>query len=91
MSRSSANEIQQRTQIVSERQNENRDDEEMLISNGNTDDQQAQIRRRAPTRHSIKSLSSRKSLNKQASITEVNLFLFSRFFFLLLRKIASRF
>ena len=35
------------------------------------DDQQAQIRRRAPTRHSIKSLTGRKALSKQNSANEV--------------------
>lgn len=36
-----------------------------------TDDDHARIRRRAPTRHSIKSLSGRKTVSKQTSNPEV--------------------
>lgn len=36
-----------------------------------TDEDQVQIHRRVPTRHSIKSLTGRKTLNKQNSINEV--------------------
>lgn len=43
------------------------DDEIFLNDDGNEDDQQAHIRRRAPTRHSIKSLPGRKAATKQPS------------------------
>ncbi|CAF2735891.1 unnamed protein product [Rotaria sp. Silwood2] len=36
----------------------------------NNNDDQANIRRRAPTRHSIKSLPGRKTLSRQASVNE---------------------
>ena len=36
------------------------------------DDHQARIRRRAPTRHSIKSLTGRRTVSKQNSIKEVS-------------------
>jgi hypothetical protein len=50
--------------------NENGDDDDDDIFTANDDDQ-ANMRRRAPTRHSIKSLSGRKTLSKQAVTTEV--------------------
>lgn len=47
------------------------DDDETFLRTPSTDDDQARIRRRAPTRHSIKSLSGRKTLSKQPSNPEV--------------------
>lgn len=44
---------------------------DMDTTNETNNEDQGRIRRRAPTRHSIKSLSSRKTLTKQASLTEV--------------------
>ena len=48
------------------------DDDEIFDQTSSTDDDQARIRRRAPTRHSIKSLTGRKTALKQTSSTEVN-------------------
>ena len=47
------------------------EDDETFLRTPNADDDQARIRRRAPTRHSIKSLSGRKTLSKQPSNPEV--------------------
>jgi len=55
--------------------NDNGDDD-IFIAN---DDQQANIRRRAPTRHSIKSLSGRKPASKKSLTTEVNYSFFDLF------------
>lgn len=44
---------------------------ETFGNNGTLDDHQAHIRRRAPTRHSIKSLTGRRTPSKQNSSTEV--------------------
>jgi len=58
--------------------NDNGDDD-IFIAN---DDQQAHIRRRAPTRHSIKSLTGRKPASKKSLTTEVNysfFFIYSSF------------
>ncbi|CAF0786282.1 unnamed protein product [Rotaria sordida] len=43
---------------------------DLVTKNDNNDDHQAQIRRRAPTRHSIKSLPGRKILSRQTSVNE---------------------
>jgi hypothetical protein len=51
--------------------NNNGDDDDIFLKDETNDDHQAHIRRRAPTRHSIKSLSGRKTLTKQSSTTEV--------------------
>ena len=47
------------------------DDDDLFVTDPTHNDHQAQIRRRAPTRHSIKSLTGRKTLSKQNSINEV--------------------
>jgi len=47
------------------------DDDDIFLKDEPADDDQARIRRRAPTRHSIKSLTGRKSLGKQTSNAEV--------------------
>lgn len=47
------------------------EDDETFLRTPAADDDQARIRRRAPTRHSIKSLSGRKTLSKQPSNPEV--------------------
>ena len=47
------------------------DDDEIFTRTSSNDDDQARIRRRAPTRHSIKSLSGRKTVPKQTATTEV--------------------
>jgi hypothetical protein len=47
------------------------DDDDIFIPTSTTDDDQARIRRRAPTRHSIKSLSGRKPSSKPTINTEV--------------------
>lgn len=49
----------------------NDDDDDIFVNDEPVDDDQARIRRRAPTRHSIKSLTGRKSLGKQTTNTEV--------------------
>jgi hypothetical protein len=51
--------------------NDNDDDDEIFLPDETNDDDQARIRRRAPTRHSIKSLTGRKTVVKQSSSTEV--------------------
>ncbi len=71
-----AHQVKQFPQTVPEGQtsrskNENGDDDDIVTKNETNDDHQAHIRRRAPTRHSIKSLSGRKTLSRQASTTEV--------------------
>lgn len=48
-------------------------DDDAFGSNTTVDDQQAHIRRRAPTRHSIKSLTGRKTPLKQNPSNEVNI------------------
>ena len=55
-----------------------RDDDETFLTPTATDDDQARIRRRAPTRHSIKSLSGRKVASKPTNNSEVKIFLISR-------------
>jgi hypothetical protein len=69
--------VEQPTQVVVERQSsispiDIGDDDDIFAKNETNDDHQAHIRRRAPTRHSIKSLTGKKSLSKQNSATEVN-------------------
>jgi hypothetical protein len=76
MNRSQAEEVKQHPQTIPERQisgstNNNRDDDDKFSKEETNDDHQAHIRRRAPTRHSIKSLTGRKTLTKQSSTTEV--------------------
>ncbi len=68
-------ELKQLPQTVPERQtmgttNDNGDDD-IFIKDETNDDHQARMRRQAPTRHSIKSLTGRKILSKQSSTTEV--------------------
>ena len=57
------------------------DDDDIFLKDEPADDDQARIRRRAPTRHSIKSLTGRKSLGKQTSNAEVKEKLRHRIFF----------
>jgi hypothetical protein len=83
MNRFQSEEVKQRPQIISERQlsstrndHGNDDDDDIFTTNETNDDQQAHIRRRAPTRHSIKSLSGRKTLSKQASTEVKRIFFF---------------
>ncbi len=76
MSHLQSGEKKQLPRIVTEYQtsnstNNHEDDDDAFIKNETIDDQQAQIRRRAPTRHSIKSLTGRKTLSRQTSTTEV--------------------
>jgi hypothetical protein len=53
------------------------DDDDTFLTDTTLNDHQAHIRRRAPTRHSIKSLTGRKTLSKQNSTNEVSIcFLF---------------
>ncbi|CAF1188507.1 unnamed protein product [Rotaria sordida] len=49
-------------------------DNNTFVTNPNVNDHQANMRRRAPTRHSIKSLTNRKTLSKQNSTKERNIF-----------------
>jgi len=75
MNRSQADEIKRHPKTVPEREtlgstNNNGDDDDIFSKDETNDDHQAHIRRRAPTRHSIKSLG-RKTLTKQSSTTEV--------------------
>ncbi len=52
--------------------NNNQDDnDDAFLADTTANDHQANIRRRAPTRHSIKSLTGRKKLSKQNSTNEV--------------------
>ncbi|CAF1186925.1 unnamed protein product [Adineta ricciae] len=44
-------------------------DDDIFLDDESNDDHQAHIRRRAPTRHSIKSLSGRKTTSKQTTTT----------------------
>lgn len=85
MNRLQVDEVKQHPQNVLVRQmtsSSNGDDDEIFTKNETNDDQQAHIRRRAPTRHSIKSLTGRKTLTKQSSSTEVKQSLpFSPFLF----------
>lgn len=46
-------------------------DGEVFAVDEKSSDDQVQIHRRVPTRHSIKSLTGRKTLNKQNSVNEV--------------------
>ncbi len=87
MNRLSSNAMKQLSQIDSEQPtpsstNKKGDDDDTFTKNEN-DDQQAHIRRRAPTRHSIKSLSGRKTLTRQTSSTEVKSFFFFRLFIII--------
>jgi hypothetical protein len=56
------------------------DDDDIFTKDEVNDDQQAHIRRRAPTRHSIKSLSGRKTLTRQTSTEVKGIFLLPFFF-----------
>jgi hypothetical protein len=77
MNRLTAEHVEQPVQGVLERQSSiapndiGGDDDDIFIKPETNDDDQAHIRRRAPTRHSIKSLTGRKTLTKQNSATEV--------------------
>lgn len=53
----------------------NNQNDNTFAANAALNDHQAQIRRRAPTRHSIKSLTGRKSLSKQNSAKEVTFYI----------------
>lgn len=72
--------VEQLPQTTLERQtptinnNNQENDDDTFITSPTHSDHQANIRRRAPTRHSIKSLTGRKSLSKQNSTNEVNRF-----------------
>jgi len=55
--------------------NRQNDDDDIFITNTTVNDHQANIRRRAPTRHSIKSLTGRKTLSKQNSTNEVTIYI----------------
>jgi hypothetical protein len=72
--------VEQLPQTTLERQtptinnNNQENDDDTFITSPKHSDHQANIRRRAPTRHSIKSLTGRKSLSKQNSTNEVNRF-----------------
>jgi len=58
-------------------QHDDNDDDDTFLTDTTLNDHQAHIRRRAPTRHSIKSLTGRKTLSKQNSTNEVSIcFLF---------------
>jgi len=59
------------TVLTNNNQDEDEDDDAFVAST-TLNDHQANIRRRAPTRHSIKSLTGRKTLSKQNSTNEVN-------------------
>ncbi|CAF1103573.1 unnamed protein product [Rotaria sordida] len=66
--------VEQLPQIVLQEQSCNltntNQDNNTFVTNPNVNDHQANIRRRAPTRHSIKSLTNRKTLSKQNSTKE---------------------
>lgn len=66
---------EQLPQTVVERQTNNHldtnDNDDIFTAETSDNDHQANIRRRAPTRHSIKSLTGRKTLSKQNSTNEV--------------------
>ena len=88
MNRLTSDETKQLSQTVSKQptrgsSNENGDDDDIFIKTDTNDDQQAHIRRRAPTRHSIKSLTGRKTLTRQTSTNEVGRFFFFPFLFVL--------
>jgi len=56
--------------------NNNQDDnDDAFLTDTTANDHQANIRRRAPTRHSIKSLTGRKASTKQNSTNEVNIYI----------------
>ncbi|CAF3652491.1 unnamed protein product [Adineta steineri] len=66
--------VEQLQPVMSEHQpltsaNDNGDDD-IFLDDETNDDRQAHIRRRAPTRHSIKSLTGRKTASKQTPTTE---------------------
>jgi hypothetical protein len=65
--------LERHSPVINNHDQEN-DDDAFLTSATHTD-HQANIRRRAPTRHSIKSLTGRKSLSKQNSTNEVKMIL----------------
>jgi hypothetical protein len=56
------------------------DDDDTFLTDTTLNDHQAHIRRRAPTRHSIKSLSGRKTLTRQTSTEVKGIFLLPFFF-----------
>ena len=63
---------------VEEQQEDVDDDDDTFLTDLTLNDHQAQIRRRAPTRHSIKSLTGRKTLSKQNSTNEVIVYISAR-------------
>jgi hypothetical protein len=66
--------VEQLPNTVLERQSSaliNDDDDETFVTNTTDNDHQAHMRRRAPTRHSIKSLTGRKTSVKKNSTNEV--------------------
>ncbi|CAF1005448.1 unnamed protein product [Rotaria sp. Silwood1] len=66
--------VEQFPQTIVQEQSSNltntNEDDNTFVTNATLNDHQANIRRRAPTRHSIKSLTGRKSLSKQNSTKE---------------------
>ncbi len=81
MHRLQSNEMKQLSKMISERPtNDKGDDDDIFTKDEANDDQQAHIRRRAPTRHSIKSLSGRKTLTRQTSTEVKGIFLLPFFF-----------
>jgi hypothetical protein len=64
--------LERHTSVINNPNQENDDD--TFITSTTHNDHQANIRRRAPTRHSIKSLTGRKTLSAQNSTKEVNRF-----------------
>ena len=52
---------------------DNEDDDDIFTKTESHNDHQAQMRRRVPTRHSIKSRSSRKTSTKQTTTNEVRM------------------
>jgi hypothetical protein len=73
--------MKQLSKMISERPtNDKGDDDDIFTKDEANDDQQAHIRRRAPTRHSIKSLSGRKTLTRQTSTEVKGIFLLPFFF-----------
>ena len=77
MNRLRSIQVEQLPQTVLQRQTANvtgtnlEVDGETFRNNGTLDDHQAHIRRRAPTRHSIKSLTGRRTPSKQNPSSEV--------------------
>ena len=66
---------EQQSSVLVNNSNQEDEDDDTFTTTATISDQQAHLRRRAPTRHSIKSLTGRKSLSKQNSANEVNIYL----------------